>query len=73
MTSLRVICGLGPPNQKSWLRLCPDCTASFEEMLQRWRAIDNTVSDLIGLRFEPLTSRSRGERVTARPTGRSLH
>ena len=21
MTSLRVICGLGPPNQKSWLRL----------------------------------------------------
>ena len=22
MTSLRVICGLGPPNQKSWLRLC---------------------------------------------------
>ena len=22
MTSLHVICGLGPPNQKSWLRLC---------------------------------------------------
>ena len=22
MTSLRVICGLAPPNQKSWLRLC---------------------------------------------------
>ena len=21
MTSLHVICGLGPPNQKSWLRL----------------------------------------------------
>ena len=21
MTSLRVICGLGPPNKKSWLRL----------------------------------------------------
>ena len=23
MTSLQVICGLGPPNQKSWLRLGP--------------------------------------------------
>ena len=23
MTSLHVICGLGPPNQNSWLRLCP--------------------------------------------------
>ena len=22
MTSLHAICGLGPPNQKSWLRLC---------------------------------------------------
>ena len=24
MTSLHVICGLGPPNQKSWLSLCPE-------------------------------------------------
>ena len=32
--------------------------------------IRNTVSDLTGPRFEPLTSRSRDERVTARPTGR---
>ena len=27
MTSLRVICGLGPPNQKSWLRLCYPTTS----------------------------------------------
>ena len=33
-------------------------------MLQRWRAVGNTVSDLTGPRFEPLTSRSRDERVT---------
>ena len=33
-------------------------------MLQRWRAVDNTVSDLTGPRFEPQTSRSRDERVT---------
>ena len=51
--------------------LRPGNTAPFEEMLQRWRAVGNTVSDLTGLRFEPQTSRSRDERVTARPTGRS--
>ena len=45
-------------------------TAPFEEMSQRWRAVGNTVSDLTGPRFEPLTSRSRDERVTARPNGR---
>ena len=45
-------------------------TAPFEEMSQRWRAVGNTVSDLTGPRFEPQTSRSRDERVTARPTGR---
>ena len=39
-------------------------------MLQRWQAVGNTVSDLIGPRFDPLTSSSRDERVTARPTGR---
>ena len=39
-------------------------------MLQRWRAVGNTVSDLTGPRFEPQTPRSRDERVTARPTGR---
>ena len=27
MTSLRVIRGLGPPNQKSWLRLCYPTTS----------------------------------------------
>ena len=40
-------------------------------MSQRWRAVGNTVFDLTGPRFEPQTSRSRDERVTARPTGRS--
>ena len=34
-------------------------------MLQRWRAVGNTMSDL----FEPQNSRSRDERVAARPTG----
>ena len=38
-------------------------------MSQQRRAVGNTVSDLTGPRFEPLTSRSRDERVTARPTG----
>ena len=28
-------------------------TALFEEMLQRWRAVGNTVSDLACARFEP--------------------
>ena len=42
----------------------------FQEMLQRWGAIGNTVYDLTDPRFEPQTFRSRHERVTARPTGR---
>ena len=50
--------------------LRPGNTAPFEEMSQRWRAVGNTASDLTGPRFEPQTSRSRDERVTARPTGR---
>ena len=50
--------------------LRPGNAALFEEMLQRWRAVGNTVSDLTGPRFEPQTSRSRDECVTARPTGR---
>ena len=45
----------------------------FEEMSQRWRAVDNTVFDLTCPRFELQTSRSRDERVTARPTGRSTN
>ena len=28
-------------------------TAPFEEMLQQWRAIGNTLSDLTGRRFKP--------------------
>ena len=42
-------------------------TASFEEILNRWRTVGNTLSDLTGLRLEPQTSRSKDERVTARP------
>ena len=37
-------------------------------MLQRWRAVDNSVSDSTRPRFEPQTFRSRDEGVTARPT-----
>ena len=51
--------------------LRPGYTASFEEMSQQWRAVGNTESDLTGPRFEYQTSRSRDERVTARPTSRS--
>ena len=43
-----------------------------KKMSQRWRAVGNTVSDLTGPRFEPQTSRSRDERVTARPTGLNI-
>ena len=67
-------------NRKKWTKLAyryfleyyaelrelrPGNTASFEEMLQRWRASGNTVSDLTGPTFEPRTSRSRDECVTA--------
>ena len=34
-----------------------------------WRAVGNTVSNLTSPKFEPQTSRSEDERVTARPTG----
>ena len=33
--------------------LCLRNTAPFEEMLQRWRAVGNTVSDLIGPKIKP--------------------
>ena len=38
-------------------------------MPQRWRAVGNTVSGLIGPRFEPQTSHLGDERVTAQPNG----
>ena len=38
----------------------------FEEMSYRWRAVGNTVSDLIGLKFKFHTSRFRDKHVTAR-------
>ena len=47
--------------------LHPDNAASVEKMLQRWRAAGNTVSDLTGPRFEPQTSRSTDECITAWP------
>ena len=52
--------------------LRPSNTAPFEEILQRWGAIGNTISDLTGPRFEPQTSSSRDKRIIARPTGRYL-
>ena len=40
---------------------------SFEEMLQRWRAVGNTVSDMTDPKFESQTSRFRNQCVTAGP------
>ena len=42
-------------------------------MLLRRRAVGNTVSDLTDLRFEPQTSRSRDECVTAGPPGQFMY
>ena len=39
-------------------------------MLQQWLAVGNSVFDLTDPRFEPQTSHSRDERVTARRTSR---
>ena len=67
-----------PKRVTSWRgpspRQCARATQlrTFEEMSQRWRAVGSTVSDLTGPRFEPQTSRSRDECVTARPTGRYI-
>ena len=41
--------------------------APFEGILQRWRAVGNTVPNLAGQKFEPQASRCREERVTACP------
>ena len=49
--------------------LCPGNAAPFKEMLQQWRAVGKTLFNLTGPRFEPQTTRSRDERVTARPAG----
>ena len=45
------------------LHLCS--TAPFKEMLQWWRAVGNSVSDLTDPRFEPQISCSKDENVTA--------
>ena len=55
-----------------FVSLSPGNTGPFEEMLQRWQAIGNTVSNLTHLRFEPQTFRSIGDRIIARPTGQSI-
>ena len=52
----------------SSLLLLPGNTAPFREMLQQWRAIGNTASDLTSSRFEPQTSCFRDEHVAPRPT-----
>ena len=44
-------------------------TAPFEEKSQRWQTVGNSVLDLIGPEFEPLTSRTRAEHVTALASG----
>ena len=44
--------------------LRPGNTTRFE-MLQRWPAVNNTMSDLTSKKFEPKTSSSRDERITA--------
>ena len=46
----------------------PGNTTPYEEMLQRWRAVGSTMSDFTVPKFESKNSRSRDERVTARPT-----
>ena len=52
MTSLHVICGLGLPNQKFWLRLyIGDCLENFFEDLFFWRTLA-TVSLVLGLGLE---------------------
>ena len=45
-------------------------TAPIEEILLQYRIVDNTVSDLLGPRFEPQISCSKDECLTTRPTGR---
>ena len=46
--------------------------ASLEEMLLRWRAVGNTVSNLTGPRSEPQISRSKDDCVVTRP-GQPVH
>ena len=54
------------------LRVIVGNTAPLKDMLQRWKAVGNTVFDLTSPRFEPQTSRSRNKCVTARPSSNGL-
>ena len=57
------------------LRHCARATqlhATFEEMLQQWPAVGRFELQISDLRFEFEISRSRDERVTARPTNRII-
>ena len=47
-------------------------TASFKEILEQWRPVSDTMSDLTDTRFEPQTSQIRDVRDAIRPTGRRL-
>ena len=80
ITSLQMISGLDLPQSKilaTPMEVCnefarpisaslrPGKTASFEDMLQRRRAVSNTVSNTTGPRFERQISRSRDESIIA--------
>ena len=65
-----VITSMGLMSLRTYLRvIAPACnTAHFKEISQRWRAVDNTVSNLTGPRFEPQTYSFNKEHVTDRST-----
>ena len=54
------------------LVIAPWQHSSFQRNAVGWRAFGNISSDLIDLRIEPQTSRSRNERIAAQLTARSL-
>ena len=58
-----------PPNCEFLAaRLPAGDTFPFQEILQRWRAVGNPVSDLTDMSFEPQTYHSVDKLVAARPT-----
>ena len=55
------------PNEFAWpfaATMYLGNTARFEEKSQRWRAVGNSVFDLTGPGFKPMTSRTRAEHIT---------
>ena len=63
-----------PKRVTNWRGPSPrHCARATQLLSEKYRSDGEplaTLSDLTGPRFEPLTSRSRDERVTAQPTGR---